>query len=133
MSAFTRGSGTTDRTPDPDRIGTIRRYTYSIAISLVHEDEDGGGRIFSLATLPGSGDAVLGEIVCQDGQASPLWEEEAERIGVLDGSMFALGLIRAVLALDAARDGTEIDLEAHGLRLNRVCRFFVPTVQETDA
>lgn len=75
----------------------------------------------------------MGEIVCQDGQASSLWEEEAGRIGADEGSMVANGLIRTVLAIDAARDGNPIDLEEHGLRLNPHGRFFVPTVQEAGA
>jgi hypothetical protein len=128
MSAPPRPSGITNTTAHSDRIGTIRRFNYSIAINLVHESDD--GRIFRLATLPGSGGAVLGEVVCRVGQASPLWERTAAEMGVVEGSMFASGLIRTVLAVDAAREGTPVNLDEHGLRLDARSRFSLPTVQE---
>lgn len=130
MNTRARTSGS-NVSADPDRVGTVRRFGYSIAISLVYEQDD--GRVLRLAALPGSGGAVLGEIVCRGGQASPLWDEAAADIGVVDGSMFAAGLVRTVLAIDAARDGTPIDCVEHGLRLDPRCRFFLPTTAEADA
>jgi len=132
MSHLPRRSGTTDTTTGTDQIGTIRRFDHSIAIILVHESD--GGRVFRLATLPNAGGLLLAEIVCHRGQASPLWEvEDAASIGLLSGSLFAKGLIRTVQAIDAARDGTPIDCEDHGLRRNPRTRFFLPTMQEADA
>jgi hypothetical protein len=117
-----------DEPRDPDRIGTVRRNGFSIAISLTHESDD--GRIFQLATLPGSGEAVLGEVVCCQGNASALWDEPAAEIRLDEGTLFEAGLIRTVLAIDAAREGTPIDCDEHGLRLDAASRFFLPTVQE---
>ncbi|MFG3338742.1 hypothetical protein [Glycomyces sp. NPDC048151] len=131
MSTLPRRSGNTDQPRDPDRLGTVRRYGHSIAISLIHEEDI--GRIYRLATLPGSGGTVLGEVVCCDKQASPLWEDPAADIRLEKGSMFEKGLIRTMLAIDAARDGTPIDCDEHGLRLDIAGRFFLPTVQEASA
>jgi hypothetical protein len=131
MNMLPRRRGTTDQPSDPDRIGTIRRYGYSIAINLIHEEAS--GRLYRLATLPSSGGAVLGEVVCCDTQASPLWEEAAADIRLEKGSMFESGLVRTLLAIDAARDGTPIDREEHGLRLYAQSRFPLPTVQEAES
>jgi len=131
MHTLPRLSANSDQPRDPDRIGTVRRYGHSIAISLIHESDD--GRIFQLATLPGSGDAVLGEVVCCQGEASALWEEPAAEICLDEGTMFERGLVRTVLAIDAAREGTPIDCDEHGLRLDAARRFFLPTVQEARA
>ena len=93
------------------RLGTLRKFARSIAV-----DYDQQHQRYTLVLLGHVADMELGTIRPTPPAPETGWTDLAREIGIVAGSMFQIGLLRSVAAIDAAvRDGEPVGA-GHGFR-----------------
>jgi hypothetical protein len=108
------------------RLGTLRRFARSISVDYLPDDRT---YLLGLLGLDGPGPEPLGQVTpgsedYPDGE----WTDLAKSIGIVGGSRFQLGVLRALRAIDAAVQDSEPVGPTHGFRPHRDCPY--PIVME---
>lgn len=119
---------TADITTAGTRLGTLRRFGYTLAID--YEPDDDGAHHFDLSAIGScQDDEPLGTVTLTGGgRLLPGWNITAADIGLVDGSLFQTGIHKILRALAAAIDGALLPTE-HGFRPHRDWEYRLPIVE----